>query len=150
MSVEITSLKQALSMPLQVIFDTVVVRMLAQGKSSYIEVQKACAYESPDGSKCAVGLLLSTEEQNEVIARGCNYNGLNDLINSLKYIDYTSNEAFHLLRHLQNIHDDARAHNNDPEKWRADVILNLGRYVAETMNGINGDAIPTMAEEISA
>lgn len=43
----------------QEIFDTVAVHMLAQGKKS--ENEDGCLYRGPNGTKCAVGVLIKDE-----------------------------------------------------------------------------------------
>lgn len=145
----INSLEEALSTPLQPLFDTVVERLLAQGKSSATSDGRSCLYFNKDeGIKCAVGLLLSQEELDTVLERGGNGADLFLLANTIfGYGSEDNRPQQKLLRALQYVHDKARHENSDPAEWRSHVIEHLN-LLLEDFPTIHGNNIP--AQEIQA
>ena len=51
-------------MTAQEIFDTVAHHLIAQGKPA-LSGEGGCSYRAPDGSKCAIGCLITDEEYSE-------------------------------------------------------------------------------------
>ena len=90
-------------MTAQEIFDTVARHLVVQGKpafSDYGPVQ-SCNYRAPDGSKCAIGCLITDEEYGEEF-EGTSVLGVLSMHPGL---DARLGPHVDLLVHLQDAHD---------------------------------------------
>ena len=54
----------------QEVFDQVATHLLKQGRPSYSEQSRMCAYRGEEGFKCAAGCLVSDEEYDVSMERG--------------------------------------------------------------------------------
>jgi len=109
----------------QEIFDKVVLAVLEQGSRAYGNrpgdlSQMGCMYRTPDGRKCAVGQLLSDEEQDLIAEKRLHSLGVRDLT---EFLGAELDESkITLLQHLQNVHDITRE--GDRDVWRREFARN--------------------------
>jgi hypothetical protein len=82
---------------LQEVFDQVATHLLTQGKQA-LDGDR-CLYRAPDGTKCAIGCLISDEEYKPEI-EGHSIRDLADL-----FLLHANLQVFDLLKALQRIHD---------------------------------------------
>jgi hypothetical protein len=129
----------------QQIFDYVFEGLYKQGHRAYDTTHMACQYKTSDGSKCAVGMLLTDEyyERYEDVLEGAN---LADLISCVDNDDNlllpTLSNYSAMLGDLQDIHDmqlaPARIGEGE-DKFRDGLIAEFKR-IAEHYN-LNTDRI---------
>ena len=85
----------------QTMFDTVVAHLLTQNKRS-MDYEGTCRYRSDDGTKCAIGCLISDDMYEE----GLEGNGVRELLASdFKFSSYLQQFDLKLLIALQLTHD---------------------------------------------
>lgn len=99
----------------QEIFDIVAQHLLTQNEKSYDSVNGWCMYRGPNGTKCAVGVLIADEVYTEVIENEPSdmlFSAYRSILEDSR-IDLDSQEIEWLLNDLQFIHD-----YNECEYWR--------------------------------
>jgi hypothetical protein len=100
------------------VFNTVANHLLKQKRKAYNDGTMSCMYRSPDGLKCAVGCLIPDKEYG-INLEGCGIVSIiqNEEMPNRNHSLWKAIEAgvgpctpkdMHLLRLLQNIHDDSR------------------------------------------
>jgi hypothetical protein len=96
----------------QAAFEKVVRHLLKQGRTSLTDPDDAlstCAYRSPDGLMCAVGVLIPDDQYRSAF-EDLSVDDVAPRIPALKMLDVG------LLRRLQVVHDDGH-----PELWKRDL-----------------------------
>ena len=100
----------------QEIFDTVARHLFAQGKQSRDPV--SCLYRGPDGTKCAVGVLIPDATYDEDM-EGCSIVGLLREFSLPAWMG----EHVNLLQHLQSVHDvDSRWADDKRMRWELSLV----------------------------
>lgn len=96
---------------LQEIYNKVKAHLLTQNARSSFNKRSLCAYRSPEGLKCAVGVLIEDEHyKGEIEGQSLNFydpSQLPSLTNQLLLsgVDVNDINVYYLLRNLQLIHD---------------------------------------------
>lgn len=108
----------------QEIFDECLNKMRAQGKPG-MHATKTCAYLAKDGSKCAIGILLTQEQLEKVKDYVCSVTALPKEILQERFGDLDVKER-RFLADLQHAHDAAvtKAEYTD-EPWLACFEQNM-------------------------
>ena len=107
-----------IEMTMQEVFDVVAAHLLAQGQRSTIRLGEddtlSCAYQTPDGLKCAIGCLIPEYKYSKDF-EGVNVRGLADEDQGGQVIPRVtdSDDEFSFLLSLQRIHDAV-----DPKDWQ--------------------------------
>ena len=100
----------------QEIFDTVARHLFTQGKQSTDPIY--CLYRGPDGTKCAVGVLIPDATYDEDM-EGCSIAGLLDEFSLPAWMG----EHVNLLQHLQSVHDvDSRWADDKRMRWALSLV----------------------------
>jgi len=107
----------------QEIFDTVAKHLFTQGKQSTDYV--SCFYRGPEGTKCAVGVLIPDATYDEDM-EGCSIAGLFDPLDEFSLPAWMA-EHVNLLQRLQNVHD-TKDHWVDDERMRWELSLAAQAY----------------------
>lgn len=104
-------------MTLQEVFDTVASHLLTQGVRSDLS-SGTCRYRGPNGTKCAVGVLIPDGAYLEAMEGESVWGGYVDLVLSGLGLGH----AVELLASLQSCHD-----GKEPHMWR-DELLQIAEY----------------------
>lgn len=99
-------------MTAQEIYNRVRDHLLAQGHKS--EDDEGCRYRAPDGSKCAVGCLITDEAYSFALERNIVTAPVVRFALNQSGIDTT--DTWLLLRDLQEVHDEL-----DPSRWAQEL-----------------------------
>jgi hypothetical protein len=84
-------------------FDIAVKGVIAQGKAAYNPYHEDCYYRSPDGSKCAIGMIIPDDQYSPDI-EGTGPRALLR-INSVWHIPALDDPSAGMLEALQDAHD---------------------------------------------
>ena len=115
----------------QEIFDEALTKIVAQGKASVSD--GSCVYESPDGTHCGVGCLLTSEEIVAVKASGYNEGfGAVDLIKEMQLERFYGHVS--LLDSIQSAHDGAAAGVDDFVEYFVQYMKDVAKDFELTFN----------------
>lgn len=101
-------MKPVSEMTKQEVFDIVAEHLLTQNERAY-DQHLGCMYRSPQGLKCAVGVLIPDEQYDPKMECG----GIYTLNRNFPQLGFKVHED--LLKHLQEVHDG----NESTEHWRS-------------------------------
>lgn len=103
------------SSTLRILFDVMANHLMTQRRASFDEIFRMCMYRSPDGLKCAVGVLIDDQEYT-IDLEGNEVDRIlgNDV----------SQSKLRILQHFQRIHDV-----HEPSEWEAEI-----RHLASAYN----------------
>lgn len=102
------------SSTLRTLFDVMADHLMTQRRKSFARNDEIYAYRSPDGLKCAVGVLIDDQDYDcDLEGNGVDYILGNDIDDS----------KLRILRHFQSIHD-----GQEPSEWESRIRILASVY----------------------
>lgn len=115
-------------MKAQEIFDTVAKHLFEQGHQAVNAAFGMCAYRSPNGSKCAVGILIPDADYDPMIED-------NDVFTALEILAPNSQVCADLREHEDFLTELQEAHDWDDSWGTTETMRDALRHAANAANG---------------